>query len=41
MDAMRKVAEEARWHVRLLWKEAEEELGEAGGWLTVGGSGIG
>lgn len=38
---MRKVAEVARWHVRLLRRAAEEELEEAGGWMKVGGSGTG
>lgn len=35
---MRKVAEVARWDVRLLQRVAEEELEEVGGWLKVGGS---
>lgn len=38
---MRKVAEVARWDVRLLRRVAEEELEEVGGWLKVGGSVIG
>lgn len=35
---MRKVAEVARWDVRLLRRVAEEKLEEVGGWLKVGGS---
>lgn len=35
---MRKVAEVARWDVRLLRRVAEEALEEVGGWLKVGGS---
>lgn len=41
MDEAGTVAVEARWGVRPLQRVAEEEVEEAGGWLRVGGSGIG